>query len=323
MAHPPDRAGWYAQASAGAAHDAFARLGDIRAPTLVVHGTADNVVDAAQRAADRRRDPGRAARALRGRRPPAPVGAAGRVRRARRGVPRDERCTRSTTGSATRARRTPQRVAIDYLGREVTYARARRALRRARGRVARARPATRRPRRDADRQHAGARDRLLRLREGRLHPAAAELAARRARAPLPARRRRAVGASRRAPSTRSSPTATGHEFEPLAPPDGEDAAPVTARGRRRRPAAPDLHVRHDGQAEGRAPHARELLLDEPQLRPRDRPDGRRRRAAAAAAVPLRRLERAVAARLVEGREGSCSSARSSRRASSRCSRRSA
>ncbi len=45
-ANPPDPAGWYAQAAAGAAHDAMERLGDIRAPTLVVHGTADNVVDA-------------------------------------------------------------------------------------------------------------------------------------------------------------------------------------------------------------------------------------------------------------------------------------
>jgi pimeloyl-ACP methyl ester carboxylesterase len=45
-ANPPDPAGWYAQASAGAAHDAMARLGEIRAPTLVLHGTADNVVDA-------------------------------------------------------------------------------------------------------------------------------------------------------------------------------------------------------------------------------------------------------------------------------------
>ena len=40
--------------------------------------------------------------------------------------------------------------------------------------------------------------------------------------------------------------------------------------RRRRSAAPDLHVRHDRQAERRAAHPRELLLDEPLVRPRDR-----------------------------------------------------
>ena len=45
-ANPPDPAGWFALAGAGAAHDAMARLGEIRVPTLVVHGTADNVVDA-------------------------------------------------------------------------------------------------------------------------------------------------------------------------------------------------------------------------------------------------------------------------------------
>ncbi len=44
-ANPPDPAGWWAQAGAGAAHDALARLGEIGVPTLVVHGTADNVVD--------------------------------------------------------------------------------------------------------------------------------------------------------------------------------------------------------------------------------------------------------------------------------------
>jgi 3-oxoadipate enol-lactonase len=44
-ANPPDPAGWWALAGAGATHDAIARLGEIRVPTLVVHGTADNVVD--------------------------------------------------------------------------------------------------------------------------------------------------------------------------------------------------------------------------------------------------------------------------------------
>lgn len=44
-ANPPHPAGWLAQASAGAAHDAMARLGAIDLPTLIVHGTADNVVD--------------------------------------------------------------------------------------------------------------------------------------------------------------------------------------------------------------------------------------------------------------------------------------
>jgi 3-oxoadipate enol-lactonase len=44
-ANPPDPAGWWAQAGAGAAHDASTRLGEITAPTLIVHGTADNVVD--------------------------------------------------------------------------------------------------------------------------------------------------------------------------------------------------------------------------------------------------------------------------------------
>jgi 3-oxoadipate enol-lactonase len=44
-ANPPDLAGWRAQAAAGAAFDAHDRLGAIRAPTLVVHGTEDAVVD--------------------------------------------------------------------------------------------------------------------------------------------------------------------------------------------------------------------------------------------------------------------------------------
>jgi 3-oxoadipate enol-lactonase len=42
---PPDPAGWQAQAAAGMTHDAFSRLHEIRASTLILHGTEDGVVD--------------------------------------------------------------------------------------------------------------------------------------------------------------------------------------------------------------------------------------------------------------------------------------
>src|SRR5207302_1837465 len=42
---PPDLNGWQAQAAAGATFDVLDRLGEIRAPTLVIHGSEDNVVD--------------------------------------------------------------------------------------------------------------------------------------------------------------------------------------------------------------------------------------------------------------------------------------
>ena len=45
LANQPPLPGWQAQAAAGAAFDGSARLGEIRMPTLVLHGTADNVVD--------------------------------------------------------------------------------------------------------------------------------------------------------------------------------------------------------------------------------------------------------------------------------------
>lgn len=45
LAHRPPLAGWQAQAAAGAAFDGFDQMASIAAPTLVLHGTADNVVD--------------------------------------------------------------------------------------------------------------------------------------------------------------------------------------------------------------------------------------------------------------------------------------
>jgi pimeloyl-ACP methyl ester carboxylesterase len=45
LANPPDPAGWQAQGAAALTFDGVDRLGAIAAPTLVVHGTADNVVD--------------------------------------------------------------------------------------------------------------------------------------------------------------------------------------------------------------------------------------------------------------------------------------
>ena len=46
LASPPDPDGWQAQAAAGASFDALDRIGDIGAPTLILHGTDDGVVDA-------------------------------------------------------------------------------------------------------------------------------------------------------------------------------------------------------------------------------------------------------------------------------------
>jgi len=45
LEHAPPLAAWQAQAAAGATFDAYDRVGAISAPTLVVHGGADNVVD--------------------------------------------------------------------------------------------------------------------------------------------------------------------------------------------------------------------------------------------------------------------------------------
>ena len=70
----------------------------------------------------------------------------------------------------------------------------------------------------------------------------------------------------------------------------------------RRSAAPHLHLGHDREAEGRIAHACQLLLDQPLLRSGNRDPPGRRRLAGAAAVSLRRVERPVDPGLVEGRQ---------------------
>jgi pimeloyl-ACP methyl ester carboxylesterase len=45
LEHAPSLAAWQAQAHAGATFDAYDRVGEIAAPTLVLQGGADNVVD--------------------------------------------------------------------------------------------------------------------------------------------------------------------------------------------------------------------------------------------------------------------------------------
>ena len=45
LANPPHPQGWQAQAAAGMGWDSDGRLGEIAAPTLILHGTGDNVID--------------------------------------------------------------------------------------------------------------------------------------------------------------------------------------------------------------------------------------------------------------------------------------
>jgi pimeloyl-ACP methyl ester carboxylesterase len=45
LAHPQDPAAWQAQSAASLTHDTWSRLPQITAPTLILHGTSDRVVD--------------------------------------------------------------------------------------------------------------------------------------------------------------------------------------------------------------------------------------------------------------------------------------
>ena len=151
-AHPPDPAGWFALAGAGAAHDASARLGEIGVPTLVVHGTEDNVVDVRNADSARGRDRRCEARALEGVGHLLP-GSGRAVRRAHRGVRRMSAA--HARPLASRLGAAHARACRDRLPRWRGDLRA--SSTRARTlspRPARARASPRRPRRDAERQHA-------------------------------------------------------------------------------------------------------------------------------------------------------------------------
>jgi 3-oxoadipate enol-lactonase len=58
LANPPDPVGWQAQAAAGAAFDATGLLERIAAPTLILHGTLDTVIDPRNAEVIARRIPG-------------------------------------------------------------------------------------------------------------------------------------------------------------------------------------------------------------------------------------------------------------------------
>ena len=162
---------------------------EIAAPTLILAGTADNVVDYrnAELLADA--DPGRARRAVRGRRAPVLLGAARRVRHDRRRSSSDEpahhrplhprpRPDRRRPGSRSRS------AAANWTYAELD-ARSDELARRSRAR------APRRPCLDAHRQLRRARRADVRLREGGRDPAPDLVAARSAPRSRPARRRRA------------------------------------------------------------------------------------------------------------------------------------
>ncbi len=126
LATAQDPVAWAAQASAGATFDAYDRLGALGAATLVQHGDEDVVVDPRNGELLARAPSRRAPRARPRSRAPLLLGAARALRRVGR---RASRGGAVSPGEHTigrwlddRARLTPDRVAIRYLGGEVTYA---------------------------------------------------------------------------------------------------------------------------------------------------------------------------------------------------------
>ena len=109
-ANPPDQAGWQAQAAAGMGFQGVD--GEITAPTLILAGTADNVVDYRNAELLAARIPGARVELLRGRRASVLLGAAGRVRHDPQRVPRMNEHTIDKI-IRDRARITPGRIAIE------------------------------------------------------------------------------------------------------------------------------------------------------------------------------------------------------------------
>ena len=154
--------------TAGATFDAYDRVGaDRRRRRSSLHGGADNVVDPRNAELLGELIPNARLEIVPGSRPPARLGGGGALAPTRDRVPAVV-TSQHTIGRwiRDRARTTPDRVAIDYDGRLVTYGELDDGAGRVRGRVRGGRADARRPRRDADRQHARARRGALRLREG-------------------------------------------------------------------------------------------------------------------------------------------------------------
>ena len=262
VANPPDPAGWQAQAAAGTT---FAGVdGAIEAPTHRPPRHGGQGGRRSQRRAACGAHSRRTRRAGPRRRSPLLLGRPRGVPRSRQGVPRVsaftlDRWIRDRARNTPGARRGRLRRRRDHLRR------ARSPLRRACGNVV-----ARGRRLDAHRKLRRADRTLLRVREGGRDPAPDLVAPRARRGRVPGRRR---GIRRSC----SQPTSTGNwprqrwRLRRRRPPLSSAARAGAGAGvcGRRRPAA-DLHVRHDRQAEGRPADPRELLLDEPLVRPCDR-----------------------------------------------------
>ena len=314
-------AAWAAQATAGATFDAYDRLGAATAPTLVQHGDEDVVVD--PRNADLlvellpdarlERFPG-AGHLFFWEAPERFVSSVAAFLGGRDG-------SELTIGRwlADRARLTPDRVAIRFLGGELTYA----ALDRR-----------------ADRLAAGLAERGLR-RGDRLatltRTSPDHVATLFACARLGVALSRSRGGSRR-PRSRISSTTPSRAPPRLGRARGAAHAASAARSVEfARIGDPTLEA--DGEVEDVARDDDPLLLvytSGTTGKPKgallthancfwtnlsfdrdDRPARRRRRPPGAAAVPRRRLERAAAARVVEGRDGRARAGVRRRRARSR------